>query len=201
MSLTKPTVSLAIMLLELREDTMQTYIISKTFLSIYRYLTALTKSIDRVVRAKSINSSSFNDYYKNNTEDQTAEILALTNKKITLINIKLIVDQTLQKLQPDQARVLTLKYIDNLTSAQISDLMQLNTRTYFRKANSAIKEFNNQLEKFFKQNTTIQNNILNEPWIKHLLSQFDKDTKVNCDIDGSFVYKTIIKNLRKAAAY
>ena len=179
---------------------MQIYIISKAFLGIYRYLNALTKSIDRVVKVKSVNSSSFYDYYKSNTMDQTNEIMTLINKKITLINIKVIVDKILQQLNCEQARVLTLKYIDNMPSAQISELLQVNSRTYFRRANTAIKEFEKRLELYFNNNPSLYKSIINEPWINKLVSSYTKNTKVNCEIDGSFIYKTLIKHLKSTSA-
>ncbi len=179
---------------------MEMDIISKAFLGIYRYLNVLTKSIDRVVKIKGINSSSFNDYYKNNTEDQTEELLALTNKKITLINIKVIVDKTLLKLKSEQARILTLKYIDNFSSKQICELMSLQPRTYFRKVNAALNEFQKHLLVFFNSNAQVKCDILEQSWVKTLLNNYTKDTKINCEVDGSFIYKTIIKSLKRSVA-
>lgn len=177
---------------------METHVLSRTFLSIYRYLNALTKSIDRVVQLKGINSSSFNDYYKNNTQDQTQEIINLTNKKITLINIKVIVDKTLKQLDQFQSRLLILKYIDNFSAKDICNLTQLNMRTYFRKVNAGINNFEKILSKFFENNQQLFKQICSEQWIKKLIN--DSTTLADkTDLEGNLIYKTLIKNFQKSA--
>jgi len=167
--------------------------VSRTFLSVYRYLNALTSSIDRVVKLKGINSSSFNDYYSNDTFEQTQQIIALTNRKITLINIKVLVDQTLAKLDQQKARVLILKYIDSFSSKQICELLGLNTaRTYFRWVKSALKDFVNELKKYVDNNPKVFDKIIKDKWVSSLVSSCCVNGSFE-SFDGGLIYKTLVK--------
>lgn len=174
-------------------------IISKTFLSVYRFLNSLAKSIDRVVKLKGINSSSFNDYYKNNTFEQSQEIINLTNRKITLINIKVIVDQTLLGIDEQKARLLILKYIDNFSCKQICELVNLNTRTYFRRVNKALKDFEKVLGNFFENNTKIYDDLMQDKWVSLLLNTYSDNKIFEENFEGGLIYKTLVK-LKKSFA-
>ena len=63
---------------------------SKTILSVYKYLEALANSIDDLVMKKSINSAFYSSYRFYSCYDVANKIMQLTERKINLINIKVL---------------------------------------------------------------------------------------------------------------
>ncbi len=173
-------------------------ILTKTFLSVYRYLKPLTKSIDKVVKLKCINSSNFSYYYANNTQDLTEEILELTSKKVSFINIKIIVDKILLKLDQNQARVLILKYIDGLKSKQICELMGYIPRTYFRKVNSALNIFQKHLENYLNNNPSVFSQLKRDAWVNMIVKGCEQSKTTFELVESGIFYKNMIKALNSS---
>ena len=119
--------------------TMKTW--SKTILSVYKYLEALSKSLDNLILKKSINSMFYNNGRGSSTYDLTNEIILLTERRINLINLKVIVECALEKLPLNEKKLLTLFFIDNVRTDKIAQLMGYCDRTFFRKKNEAIDNF------------------------------------------------------------
>ena len=106
----------------------------KTFFSIYRWLDKLAKAVDDYVSLRGVSC-----YYKNlrsitlcSTEKVAHDITGLMNKKINLINIKVLCDKLLCALPENLARFVVAKYIDNHTFEKVSEILQVNIRTTMR---------------------------------------------------------------------
>lgn len=114
---------------------------SKTILSVYKYLEALSNSIDDLVYKKSINSAFYSNGRYNTCYDCANRIMQLTERKVNLINLKVIVDDTLNMMPLHQRQILALSYIDNAKNEDIAELMHISIRTFFRKKNEALQCF------------------------------------------------------------
>ena len=60
-------------------------ILGKALLNLYKFLEPMAESIDKVIKSKGFEPVYMASY---NLEDKANEILSLTDRKITLINIK-----------------------------------------------------------------------------------------------------------------
>lgn len=106
----------------------------KTFFSIYRWLDKLAKAVDDYVSLRGVSC-----YYKNlrsitlcSSEKVAVDITGLMNKKINLINIKVLCDKLLCALPENLARFVIAKYIDNHTFEKVSEILHVNIRTTMR---------------------------------------------------------------------
>lgn len=119
--------------------TMKTW--SKTILSVYKYLEALSKSLDNLILKKSVNSMFYHNGRGGGTYELANEILLLTERRINLINLKVIIENALERLALNERKLLMLFFVDNVRTDKIAELMGCCDRTFFRKKNEAVNSF------------------------------------------------------------
>ena len=120
---------------------------SKTILSVYKYLEALSKSLDNLILKKSVNSMFYYNGRGNTTYDLANEIILLTERRVNLINLKVIVENALDKIPLNERKLLILFFVDNVRTDKIAELMGYCDRTFFRKKNEAIESFSKAVVK------------------------------------------------------
>lgn len=157
---------------------------SKTILSVYKYLEALSNSIDNLVLKKSINSAFYSSYRFDSCYDVANKIMQLTERKINLINIKVMVDDTFESLPIKQRQLLALCYIDNIKSSIVADMMGISLRTFFRKKSEALNSFSKHMISKGYTKERIEDMFLGESWIRRLYEknlelQLSKDYKMD----------------------
>lgn len=163
---------------------------SKTILSVYKYLEALSNSIDDLVLKKSINSAFYNNGRYNTCYDCANKIMQLTERKINLINIKVLVDDTLKLMSVGQRQLLALCYMDNAKSEEIAEMMNVSIRTFFRKKNEALNSFaKNLLLKGFTREK-LEEMFCGEGWLNSLYFR-------NKDLEDSKEYRIDQYNKRR----
>ena len=141
---------------------------SKTILSVYKYLEALSNSIDNLVLKKSINSSFYNNGRYSSCYECVNKIMQLTDRKINLINIKVLVDDTLSMMSIPQRQLLALCYMDNVKSEEVAEMMHISLRTFFRKKDEALTNFSKRLlmQGFTKEK--LESMFCGEGWLNSL---------------------------------
>lgn len=120
-------------------------ILCKTILSVYKYLGAISGAIDNLVIKKSVNSSFYNNGRFSSAYDCANEIMELTDRKVNLINLKVLTEDCLMELQPLERKVLSLLFLDNVKRESICEVLEISTRTFFRKRNEGIVAFEKSL--------------------------------------------------------
>lgn len=146
---------------------------AKTLLTVYRYLGRVTKSFDRLVNSTANNSMcvSIDGFSYTNVWNVTSRILELTERKITLINLKVIIEKVLKSMDRESARILIMKFIDGKTSEETSKHFGICSRTYFRKCNIALDSFTKALNRLGYDSDNLCKMLQSEKWI---ISVFDK---------------------------
>ena len=160
---------------------------SKTILSVYKYLEAISKAIDNIIIKKSINSAFYNNGRFASTYECANEIINLTERKVNLINLKVLTEKTLMKLEPMQRKILTLTYIDNVSKEEVCNLLEISTRSYFRKRNEGIKSFVKHLTMQGYEKQKLINTFATENWLLNLYYK-------NCGQTPEDNYATVIKD-------
>ena len=123
---------------------------SKSFLLIYNLIPSIVEGIDNLVLAKGVNSAQFYGTYAKSTFKQAEGIINLTEKKVNLINLKVLMDETLLEMKEENSKILILRYVDGICPGDIMQALKLSRRTYFRRVNSALGEFRHIISlKFF----------------------------------------------------
>lgn len=144
---------------------------SKTLLSVYKHLESITGAIDNLIVKKGINSMFYTDRRGLTTYDCASEIIELTDRKINLINLKVLVEDGLNKLPFEHKRVLMLFYVDGLKSSEVTKLMGCSERTFFRKKDEAIVAFGKNLKCMGFDEVRLSYMFRKEKWLNDLLTK------------------------------
>ena len=137
---------------------------SKSALSIYRYLNRMTKTMDKLVVDNGKNSNHQSVQRQLSTHYQVARIIELIDRKRKMINLKVGVEQALCKLPKSDRRILSLSFIDGVTSEMIAQFMGISLRTFFRKKNKAITLFGDKLQEIGFDSKYFENEYMCEKW-------------------------------------
>ena len=85
---------------------------AKTCLTVYRYLERISEAIDGLVNRQALNSY-YSNYTNNSVMDIADKIIELGERKVKLINIKVLIDDILAHMDTLSAQLLIEKYIFN----------------------------------------------------------------------------------------
>jgi len=164
-------------------NTLKTW--SKSFLSIYHILPVLTSSIDKLVYLKGINSSNFNLSNNFNTYHQVDVIGNLMQKKINLINLKVITDEVLLEMDEEDSKLLIFRYIDGLNATKCIELSHMPKRSYFRAFSMALNKFQNLFYLKVLSNKKIYNSFINDELFEQIFNKINliQDKQVLENID------------------
>ncbi len=169
----------------------------KTIISIKRYLERVSMAIDSLIYKKALASGYVS--IKNLTEQSAYSvsdaIINLTDRKVNLINLNTICSKALSEIDQNSAKILILKYIDCLSSSQISSLLEISDRTYFRKLNLAYENLANWLKRNNFNEEYFQKKYKNEGWIMEVFYK-NKEIKEKKDVDIKFLDSMMI-NINK----
>ena len=178
---------------------------SKTMLEVYRYLPRVTYAYDKIIKTKAINSQ-FSNYYDsfNNVFDVTNSIIELSEKKVALINLKLIIEKVLKQMKKDQAKLLILRFIDGKKYVEINKIFNMSLRTAFRRMSRALSSFTQNLNALGYTSKKIYDMLKSESWIMEVFNSYDSQVEVNiadyCDMSRQ-IKSNIIIEFKKASSF
>ena len=168
---------------------------SKTLLGVYRYLPRVTYAFDKIVKTRAYNSfyGSSNNPGFNDVMNISNAILDLTERKISLINLKLITEKALKSMDTDLARILILKFIDGKKSVEIAEKFGFCLRTFFRKINTALISFKKALNRIGYDDVKLFDMLKKEKWILEVYRAFENENIENENIMENFSFEDKIK--------
>ena len=151
---------------------MKNNIWAKTTLSCYRYLEKICDAIDGLVETSAMNSFYVSTNSSQNSIAKVADkIIELSQRKITLINLKVIIENALSNCGELQTNILTEKYIEKNKAQDIAQRYGLSMRTYFRRLDDAESAFASQMTKSGFNPKFIQE-LKRERWIMRLYDSY-----------------------------
>ena len=178
----------------------------KSFLSIYHIIPSVIASIDKLVYLKSIKSSGYSLDDSLSTQSQVDGIMKLTNRKVNLINLKVLTDETLLEMDKSKAKLIILRYIDNISCKKAIELSGLNRRTYFRALNAAFAEFESIFYLKILKSNNLYMSLKEEGFLDDIFNKIDmcnKNIESNISDEQSqerfekSMTSLIVRNLRK----
>jgi len=152
---------------------------SKTLLYVYKYLDRVCDGIDSLVEQNALNS--FHYRSENGVNVVAERICDLYQRKVKLINIKVLVDNCLLKSEKQNAQLLIEKYIDDDISETIAQRHNMNIRTYFRKLNQAEKSFTILMLMEGFNEEKLEKYLSGEKWILEVYEKFKNENIVEDD--------------------
>ena len=152
---------------------------TKTILSVYRYLERICDAIDKICVTSALSSTDIlgQNYFFNNVYAISQKLIDLGQRKITLINLKLLTEDVLSKMKEDQANLLIEKYIDARKTKDIAIKNNLSLRSAFRKLTLAEESFDRKLNVMGYDDKKISNMLKDETWINNVYERLCQDDK------------------------
>ena len=143
---------------------------AKTLLCVYRYLERIAGAIDKIIMRSALNSANIigQNYFYNNVYTISQKLIDLSERKVTLINLKLLIEQTLGKMHQTDAQILIDKYVDGVKTKDIVERHNLSTRTAFRRIDSALKNFSWHLKLDGYSADVLEEMLKNEHWLNNV---------------------------------
>lgn len=137
---------------------------SKTLLGVYRHLEAVADAIDKITLKTALNSYHFS--MSNNDILKTSNrLIDLGERKVTLINLKVLIEDILSSMQEKDADILICRYIENIKFKDIALEKNIGLRTVFRRVERAEDMFSKKLEARGYSDLKLRNMLKNEKWI------------------------------------
>ncbi len=174
--------------------------LSKTILQVYKYLPRIARTYDKLILSKAINSQFTNSsniaFFS--AEAVTDAIITLSQRKITLINLKLLIEKALKTMKPSLARILILKFIDGKRCVDLAIKLDVCIRTIFRKLNLALESFSLALKRLGYDEAKLNKMLAHEKWIAQVhqhISKSDLSLIENDDVKTT-IKESVIYDLK-----
>lgn len=173
---------------------------SKSTLSIYKYLSTMSNSIDKIIIDNSKNSNSVMLQKSQTTHCQATKILDLIDRKRKIVNLKVIVDDVVSRLNKTDRRIITLVFFDGVKSEVASQLMGISLRTFFRRKVKALQQFALILEAIGYDEEFFEQEYFNEKWF---MSVYDNCVTREANADeqlNKYLVKCMFSEISKVSA-
>lgn len=159
-----------------KEVNMVKNIWAKTILKSYRYLERIADAIDRMIENRGMFSMNMNsnNYYYNNIMSVADKIIELGERKIKLINLKLLTERALKACGKESANLLISKYINNKSNDEIMERYGMPPRTFYRKIDKAEAKFERALEGIGFNYENLNNYLAKERWLMALKIRYEE---------------------------
>ena len=166
---------------------------SKSALSIYKYLSTMAKSIDKTVLDLGKSSHITSLHRQHNTYNQAGNLIELVDRKRKMINLKIIIEEVLAKMEKEDRRIISLVYMDGVKSETIAKILGVSIRTFFRKKLIAIQNFTLIMAEIGYNEEFFENEYFSEKW---LMAVYD-ETSIKSGVAEDHLDKYLIKRVFK----
>ncbi len=168
----------------------------KSFLSIYKLLPALCDSIDNIIEARAISPVQMQE---DGTYRQTNAIIALSQQKVNMINLKVLTDKTLVQLDEYSARLIINHFIDGISNNDCAKRLGLSRREYFRKKQKALTGFEGYFRMNFQNAKRVYNEVFKGIFWQETMEKLCSYEKMGGSIEDcpEVVCNLLLKRLRK----
>lgn len=141
--------------------------IAKTAFVAYRFLDKLCYSVDQIIKNRAVNSFyvSSKKPFENSVWEVSQNIIDLIDKKIGLINLKILVEKILHDLPSRFARLLIMRYIDGQKMDFILNRLQISERTFSRNTTQALKLSLMFMKSYGFEENNLFNLIKSDKWL------------------------------------
>lgn len=151
---------------------------SKTILTAYRYFERIVAAIDKLVIKEAMGSISSDSliYSLKSAEWVTNKILDYTEKKVALINAKILVEKALFSMNRDQALILVKKYINAKKTNEVIAEIGCARRSYYRKLDSATRTFACVIKRMGFSEEKLDEMLSDQKWLMKIYNQYELET-------------------------
>lgn len=182
---------------------------SKTILTAYRYLERIVSAIDKLVIKEAMGSISSDSliYSLKSAEAVTSKILDYTEKKVALINTKLLIEKALYSMKKEQALILVKKYINGKKTNDIIAEIGCPRRSYYRKLESATKTFAYVVKMMGFSEEKLDDMLSDQKWLMKIYAKFELEqieenaSNFEFESDASSIFLQNLQKLNKVSLF
>lgn len=157
----------------------------------------MANSLDKQVLdiGKSSNSAQLQKIQS--TYYQASRIIELMERKRKMINLKVSVEDALNRLKKSDKRLLTLVFVDGVKSEMVAQMLGVSIRTFFRKKISALDNFALIFQELGYDSEFFENEYAYEPWFMSVYDTcaYRNSTSEECFDTG--LVKTLMNEITK----
>lgn len=166
---------------------------TKTLLTVYRYLERIAGAIDKIIMQSALSSNNLTtqNYFYNNVLSVSQKILDLSERKVTLINLKVLIEQTLGELDKNDALILIEKFVDGDKTKDIMAKNNISMRTVFRKIENAQNSFSSKLLIKGYNDEKLSQMLKDEGWILNVHGRYSVKDEEEISLSGVYLAKAV----------
>ena len=170
------------------------HIWAKTILTSYRYLERIADAIDEMVEKRGLYARVENSFSSScdNVYNLYDKIIELSERKVKLINLKVLTENALERCGESFAAILIAKYIDQKKNADIANAYGYPLRTYFRRLEDAQNRFEEVLALNGFGEDRLDDYLKNERWILEIKNRISSKTGDEIDVEQRYLDKLAI---------
>lgn len=139
----------------------------KTVLMSYRYLERIVNTLDRLIVNKGLYCGDVlgQNFHRNNVLAVSESIINYSERKVTLINLNILIEESLSEIPMQDSQILIAKYIDGSKTEEMANRFGYSMRTLFRRINKAEKSFDSCLKRKGYDDKKLEEMLKDESWI------------------------------------
>lgn len=143
---------------------------AKTVLMSYRYLERIVNSLDRLIINRGLYCGDVlgQNFHRNNVLAVSESIINYSERKVTLINLNILIEESLKEIPQQDSQILIAKYIDGLKTEEMAKYFGYPSRTLFRRINKAEKSFDLCLKRKGFDDKKLEEMLKDENWIVNM---------------------------------
>ena len=166
---------------------------AKTVLSVYRYLERISGAIDKIILQSGLSSKDIDgqNYFYNNIYAVSEKIIDLSQRKVTLINLKILIEDTLKEIDKKDAQILIQRFFDGNKVKEICEKSNLSMRTAFRKIDNALKVFSSRLVMKGYNWSELETMLEKEGWILNVYYNFSAKNIEEVELSKVFLARAV----------
>lgn len=173
---------------EMKEEIIWT----KTILTVYRYLERVSGAIDKIVVRSGLSSGNVygQNYLYNNVLSISQKIIDLSERKVTLINLKVLTEEILKKLKPEDVKILIERYVDGKKYKDIAERNGISLRTVYRRLDASEEIFARFLSVRGYTPSKLSLMLSKEKWILNAFNHI-KEKSEDFSVSASFLARAV----------
>ncbi len=165
---------------------------TKTVLTVYRYLERISGAIDKIVLRSGLGSGNVygQNYLYNNVYSISQKIIDLSERKVTLINLKVLTEELLKKLKAEDVKILLERYVEGRKYKEIAQRNGISLRTVYRRLDASEAVFARLLVARGYSSSKLKAMTQNEKWIMSVYNHI-KEKSEDFSVSASFLARAV----------
>ena len=166
---------------------------AKTLLSVYRYFQRIAGALDKVILQSGMNCTSvcLQNFFQNNAFAVSNKIIELSQRKVTIINLKILTEDVLSEINQQDAQILIEKFVEGKKAKALAENFDISLRTIFRKIDCALGSFASRMTAKGFSHAKLCKMCEKEAWINSVFERFANKEAEEFQLSNAFLQKAV----------